>query len=181
MLRPLLVSWSLAVLSAAVPLQAQRGSPPAEVAVNGAGALPLAAHASRSYLLGTVDVYDLGVYVAGAMSRAHLSSPDVAKALRIEVTYVEDLHRSMPIDWRREFEPILEPAGTAHLRGTFAPLQHGDVVQIEYVPRRGTSIRVNGRTAADNASHDVMLAFLDHWLGQRPVSEDLKRALLGGR
>jgi hypothetical protein len=25
----------------------------------------------------------------------------------------------------------------------------------------------------------LMLAFLDHWLGQRPVSEDLKRDLLG--
>lgn len=178
MLRPLLVSSLLVVLSASVPLQAQSGAP-AEVAVNGAGSLPLAAHAGRSYLLGTVDVYDLGIYVAGPLSGARLASPDVAKALRIEVTYVEDLHRSMPLDWRREFEPILEPAGTAHLRGTFAPLQHGDVVQIEYVPRRGTSIRVNGRSAADNASHDVMLAFLDHWLGQRPVSEELKRALLG--
>jgi hypothetical protein len=95
------------------------------------------------------------------------------------VTYVEDLRRSMPLDWRRELEPLFEPAGTAHLRGTFAPLQHGDVIQIDYVPRRGTSIRVNARVAADHASHDAMLAFLDHWLGQRPVSEELKRALLG--
>jgi hypothetical protein len=29
------------------------------------------------------------------------------------------------------------------------------------------------------ASHDLILAFLDHWLGQRPVSEEIKRALLG--
>jgi hypothetical protein len=26
-------------------------------------------------------------------------------------------------------------------------------------------------------NHDLMLAFLDHWLGQRPVSEELRRAL----
>jgi hypothetical protein len=25
----------------------------------------------------------------------------------------------------------------------------------------------------------LMLAFLDHWLGQRPVSDDLNQALLG--
>jgi hypothetical protein len=30
------------------------------------------------------------------------------------------------------------------------------------------------------AHHDLMLAFLDHWLGDRPVSEDIKRTLLAG-
>jgi hypothetical protein len=30
------------------------------------------------------------------------------------------------------------------------------------------------------AHHDLMLAFLDHWLGDRPVSEELKRTLLAG-
>jgi hypothetical protein len=183
MLRALLSSCVALLCAFASDVRAARSpdgnaQPPAEVVIKGAGTVPLAAHATRSYLLDTVDLYSLAVYVAGPMDRRRLASPDVAKALRIEVTYVEDLHRPMPLDWRRELEPRLEPAGTAHLRGTFAPLQHGDVIQIEYVPRRGTSIRVNARSAADNASHDVMLAFLDHWVGQRPVSEEVKRELL---
>jgi hypothetical protein len=32
--------------------------------------------------------------------------------------------------------------------------------------------------AVSGAHHDLMLAFLDHWLGQQPVSEEIKRMLL---
>jgi hypothetical protein len=112
--------------------------------------------------------------------RAHLISPDVTKALRIVVTYREDLHRRVALDWRKELIPRLDLTATAHLRGTFAPLKEGDIVQIEYVPTKGTVVRVNRAVAVSGANHDLMLAFLDHWLGQRPVSETIKRTLLGG-
>jgi hypothetical protein len=69
----------------------------------------------------------------------------------------------------------------AQLQSTFSTLRHGDVVLVEYVPRRGTRLRVNQIVAASRASHDLMLAFLDHWLGQRPVSEDMKSALTSGQ
>jgi hypothetical protein len=84
------------------------------------------------------------------------------------------------LDWRGELIPPLEPQAVKHLRGAFGPLRHGDVVQIEYVPGRGTTVRVNRGVTASGAHHDLMLAFLDHWLGDRPVSADMKRALLGG-
>ena len=98
--------------------------------------------------------------------------------LRIDVTYREDVLRPMALDWRRELVPPLEAAGVAHLRGVFAPLQYGDSVQIEYVPAKGTTVRVNKGVAGSVAQHDLMLAFLDHWLGDRPVSEEIKRTLL---
>jgi hypothetical protein len=72
----------------------------------------------------------------------------------------------------------LEPAATAHLRGTFAPLRNGDIVLVEYVPTKGTTVRINRGVAVSGAHHDLMLAFLDHWLGQQPVSEEIKRMLL---
>jgi hypothetical protein len=112
------------------------------------------------------------------MNREHLGSASVAKALRVEVTYTDDLRRRVPFDWRGELVPTLEPVATAHLRGTFAPLQRGDVVLIEYTPARGSTVRINRAVAASEAHHDLMLAFLDHWLGQRPVSEEIKRTLL---
>jgi hypothetical protein len=66
----------------------------------------------------------------------------------------------------------------AHLLGSFAPLRHGDVVQIAFVPAKGTTVRVNKAVAVSGAPHDLMLAFLDHWLGERPVSDEIKRTLL---
>lgn len=75
--------------------------------------------------------------------------------------------------------PILQPDAMAQLRSTFSTLRHGDVVLVEYVPGHGTRLRVNRIVAASRASHDLMLAFLEHWLGQRPVSEAMKGALTG--
>ena len=153
--------------------------PPTLIA-QGSTSLSRAAHATRVHLLGGVEIYNVGVYVEGATSdRGRLLSPDVAKAVRIEIKYTEDLRRRVPFDWRRELIPVLEPAATAHLRGVFAPITAGDVVLIEYVPSKGTAVRVNDATAVSGARHELMMAFLDHWLGQRPVSEEIKRMLVG--
>ena len=171
----LFVVWSIAASA-----HAQSIHPPS-VTAEGAAPIPKAAEAARSGLLGVIDLYRLAVYVGSPVAdRAQLLSSNVPKALRIVITYEDDLFRPrFPIDWRRELIPVLEPAAVAHLQGTFAPLQHGDVVLVEYVPAKGTTVRVNKAVAVTGGSHELMLAFLDHWLGQRPVSEEVKRALMG--
>ncbi len=107
-----------------------------------------------------------------------IASEDAAKALRIEILYERDWRRPQVV-WHRELVPRLERAGAGHLESVFAPLRRGDIVLIEYAPRKGTTVRINRSIAVLGAQHELMLAFLDHWLGQRPVSEDVKRALLG--
>jgi hypothetical protein len=165
----------------AVPLHAQSGVHPQSITPEGGTPIPLAGEATRVHLLGLTELYSLAVYVPGSTSREHLLSPDVPKVLRIQIIYEEDPRNRIGIDWRGELVPRLESAATAHLRGTFAPLRGGDVVVVEYVPGRGTTVRVGKAVAVGGVNHDLMLAFLDHWLGQRPVSEDIKRALLGSR
>ncbi|HXW04448.1 MAG TPA: chalcone isomerase family protein [Vicinamibacterales bacterium] len=176
----LLCSVCIAVIGT-VAVRAQPPAPhPAELTAEGAGQLALAGEATRSHLLGAVDLYSLALYVGGPMSdRAELASSALPKALRIVALYKEDLQRAERLDWQRELVPTLNPDATAHLRRTFASLRHGDAVLIEYSPGRGTTVRVNKTAAVTDASHDVMLAFLDHWLGQRPVSEEIRRKLLG--
>jgi hypothetical protein len=148
-------------------------------APDGGVPLPLAGQATRAHFLGSVDLYGLAVYAEGGrIDPAQLAAANAAKALRIEIAYKDDLRRRLPIDWRRELVPALESAAIASLRATFAPLQQGDVVLIEYVPNKGTSVRVNKSVAVSGINHDLMLAFLDHWLGQRPVSLEIKQALL---
>jgi hypothetical protein len=165
------------VLCVASP-RANDGRPPSHLVLDGVGTVPLAAHARRTYLLDAAAIYIVAVYIDGSLDRGHLAAADVAKALRIDVTYIDDLRRRMTHDWRRELVPPLEPAATAHLRGTFAPLRNGDIVLVEYVPTKGTTVRINRGVAVSGAHHDLMLAFLDHWLGQQPVSEEIKRMLL---
>jgi hypothetical protein len=160
-------------------VHAQRAEHPPSVTPEGAAPVQKAAEATRVHLLG-LEIYSLAVYVDRSMfNRARLISPDVPKALRIEVMYKDDLRRRVTLDWRRELVPKLEPAPAALLYAAFAPLRHGDVVLIEYAPEKGTAVRVNKAVAVADANHDLMLAFLDHWLGQRPVSEEIKQTLLG--
>jgi hypothetical protein len=170
------------VLTAALPFaaHAQPVDHPSTITVQGVTSLGLAAQATRVHLLGLVEFYDIALYVeAGKRDRLTLGAADVAKALRIRVRYTEDLRRRIALDWRRELVPLLDAAAATHLHRSFAAVQQGDVVLIEYAPRQGTTVRVNKAVAVAGTSHDLMLSFLDHWLGQRPVSEEIKRALLG--
>jgi hypothetical protein len=168
------------IMSARASLGARENRPPEHITVGGSEPLRLWGDARQTHLLGTVDLYTVALYSDGAGDRARLASAEIPKALRIEVTYQDDLRRRVAIEWRRELVPPLEPPAVAHLRGSFAALRRDDVVHIEYLPQKGTTVRVNKGVAVSGAHHDLMLAFLDHWLGDRPVSEEIKRTLLAG-
>lgn len=163
------------------PALAQTADPPPAVTPGGAAALPLAGQAERARLLGTQALYSLALYSEGGRSdRGRLVAADAPKALRIAITYQDDLRRPTTREWMRELVPDLEPAEAAHLSRAFAPLRHGDVVLIEYSPAKGTTVWVNRSIAVSGGHHELMLAFLDHWIGQRPVSSEIKRALTAG-
>lgn len=174
---PWLIAGVLLTSAPASAGQAPAGEP---IATDGAERLRLAGQAQRRHLLGTVDLYEVAIYGDAGTAPQALSSAEAAKTLRITVTCDEDpRRRRVPIDWRGELVPRLEPAAAAHLRASFAPVRDGDVIAVEYTPGRGTTIRINKAVVVTGAEHDLMLAFLDHWLGDRPVSEAMKRTLLG--
>ncbi len=100
--------------------------------------------------------------------------------MRIEVTSDDDPLSPLTRPWRRELVPSLDPVAAAQLRVLTGSVRKGDVLLVHYEPGKGTTIRGNTHTIVSSAPHDLMVAFLDQWLGQRPVSEDLKRALLEG-
>ena len=152
---------------------------PASLELDGSVSVRLAAQARRAHLVGAVDLYRVAVYANVPLrDGAALSSSDEPKAIRVDVIYKPDLHRPLPIDWQRELIPGLDAGATAELRRIFMPLRGGDVLQIDYTREKGTTVRVNRDLAVSRGSHDVLLAFLDHWIGQRPLSEEMKQALL---
>jgi hypothetical protein len=167
------------IVVATASISARETRPPEQITIGERESLRLWGWAQRTHLLGAVDLYTVAVYSPAGSDYARLAAIDAPKALRIEVTHQDDLRRRVPLDWQRELVPRLDPQPIAHLRGVFAPLRTGDVVQIEYLPQKGTTVRVNRDIAMSGAHHDLMLAFLDHWLGQRPVSDEIRRTLLG--
>jgi hypothetical protein len=56
----------------------------------------------------------------------------------------------------------------------------GDVITFDWLPEVGTLVSVNGEVkGAAIAGDDVYRALLKVWLGDRPASAGLKKALLG--
>src|SRR5688572_5558609 len=95
--KPLQTALMAAVFAAMTsPASAQTAQNPASVSVDVGATLPRAAQATRVHLLGLLDLYNIALYAAGpAGDLQRLASPDVAKALRIEITYEEDFRRQL--------------------------------------------------------------------------------------
>jgi hypothetical protein len=56
----------------------------------------------------------------------------------------------------------------------------GDVIQVDWLPDAGTLVRVNGEPKGKPIpGDDVYRALLKVWLGDRPTSAGLNKALLG--
>jgi hypothetical protein len=166
----------------ALVARAQSTEHPTTLTLQDGAVLPRTATAIRTQLFGAVEVYGIALYVDPARrGPAQLRSPDVSKALRFVVLRKDDdVSRRVTIEWWRELVPTTAtPQGTDRLRDAFSALRQGDVVVVEYVSGQGTSVRMNEQAVASKVGHDLMLTFLDHWLGQRPVSEEIKQQLLG--
>ncbi|HED34418.1 MAG TPA: hypothetical protein ENJ08_09420 [Gammaproteobacteria bacterium] len=89
--------------------------------------------------------------------------------------------------WREGFENNTEKAQMAALKdrlakfNTFFTTVHaGDVVLLDYVPGKGTTVHVKGVEKGVIKGGDFNRALLAVWLGEAPVTEDLKEAMLGG-
>jgi Chalcone isomerase-like len=154
------------------------GQSPADIRV-GYTSLTVVAEGSRKDQPGGEALYSVAVYAeARPLDLAQLATAETAKALRIEVVSDDDPFSPLTRPWRRELVPRLDRAAANHLLAIVGPARKGDVLLVEYEPGKGTTIRGNTLTAVSRAPHGLMVAFLDQWLGQRPVSEDLKRTLL---
>ena len=90
-------------------------------------------------------------------------------ALRETLTPEERL----PLELRlRQFNAIFE---------ALPELREGTQIAIDYLPRRGTVISVNGEKKERIPGADFNRAVLRMWLGDRPRDPELKKALLGIR
>ena len=76
-----------------------------------------------------------------------------------------------------EFQ-VLEPS-LAAFNALFPDLRKDDRVWIDYVPGKGTEVRINDQLRGKVPGADFYRALLRVWLGREPADEDLRQALLG--
>lgn len=85
----------------------------------------------------------------------------------------------IPENWRESLKAELSYKMYNRVKEKFKDVEAGDSDQIGYIPGRGTTVILNGVRIVRDAGFGLMEAFLEQWLGKKPVSDSLKTALLG--
>jgi hypothetical protein len=133
------------------------------------------------------QVYAMGLYVQDAKADPVAQ----AGAKRVAIHMLRDVGADQFIgalaegirDNHAEAEAkALEPR-VAELGAIMAEVKEakkGMAILLDWVPGAGTQVTIDGRPAGKPiAGEDFYRALLRIWLGERPVQEDLKKALLG--
>ncbi len=61
----------------------------------------------------------------------------------------------------------------------YRDVREGDSYSLTYVPGKGTTLRLNGSPLVTIPGHDFAAAYFRIWLGDDPISESMRDALLG--
>lgn len=128
-----------------------------------------------------MDLYTLAVYVPDApIDVATMLQPGTPKLVRMDVVYDGEVPGGLPEEWRDRLREEVSREFLRTLQDLYGDLKGGDTVAVAYAPDRGTTLAVNEEQVAARPGHGTMEAMLRLFVGQDPVSENMKRLLLQG-
>jgi len=67
----------------------------------------------------------------------------------------------------------------AQFNDLFITVKEGDVINLDFIPNKGTSVIINNKTMGLVKGDDFFVAVLKIWLGDEPADSDLKEGMLG--
>ena len=111
-----------------------------------------------------------------------------ARANRIVMHFLYDEveKKKLVNAWIEGFEDNIESEKLSALKDRldkfnemFSNLHQGDVVLLDYIPQQGTRVTIKGENKGLIEGKDFNRALLSVWLGEDPVTEELKDAMLG--
>ncbi|NUN13239.1 MAG: chalcone isomerase family protein [Myxococcales bacterium] len=142
--------------------------------------------------LGTREatVFNVNVYVAGLYLEQ--KSSDAAAILsstgtkRLVLKFVRDVERDDIVDaWSDGFEKNAKgqlgalKSKISKLNGWMADMAEGENLSFTYIPQKGTTVEINGKSKGTIDGDDFARALFSIWLGSSPPNSGLKSGLLG--
>ncbi len=132
-------------------------------------------------------VYVGALYLPARTTKAqNVITPDEAMAVRMHFTY-----KNVP---KKKFLASLEGGFVKATNGAVAPIRErmdklfsvlpkkfttNDVLDLVYTPGRGVVITFNGKYLAEVPGLDFKQAMMGIWLGDQPITNKLKKEMLG--
>lgn len=169
-------AWSreIAGVEVAESLQGQDG---VELKLNGAGI--------RSKLF--FKIYIAQLYLENPSSAAQaVISVDGQKKMVMHFLYDEVSAEKLIEGWNKGFEDNLDEhkrtaiaAQIKEFNSMFETVKKGDEIVLDYLPGTGTSVTIKGDSKGTIAGKPFADALFAIWLGEKPVTSDLKADLLG--
>ncbi len=132
-------------------------------------------------------IYVGALYLADKQSDANaLLAKDAASRMMMHITYDEVPREKLVDAWIEGFNSNNSEATMQLIQqkldrfnGWFTDLKQGDVVLLDYLPAEGTRVTIKGVQKGVIEGREFNRALLSVWLGEDPVTEELKDALLG--
>lgn len=132
-------------------------------------------------------IYIAALYLKNpSKNAAEIIASDSAKRIVMHFLYDEVAAEKLVAGWNDGFEDNLSDDELKSLstdikqfNQMFETLKEGDVVTLDYLPKQGTRITIKGVNKGIIKGAAFNQALLKIWLGDEPVTDDLKEALLG--
>ena len=177
--------WSLAAPTHAMDLDGVRVENRASL-----GGLSLVLNGAGLRRFIVFDVYVLALYLPEPVHDAHsVLDRDMPRQVRITLLHDVSADRNVEL-LRKGLDANNSPQSLTAIEGQVEQfldlIRHmetfpkGSVIQLDYLPGEGTQVWLNHHLAGSFAGEAFNRAILRIWLGDHPVQQSLKTALLGG-
>jgi hypothetical protein len=128
-----------------------------------------------------LDIYLLSVYLpAGTPLSGQIDNRDIGKVFLLDVLYDGNMPDDLPNLWREPLADEISAELLAILQDQYDRVQTDDRVEFGYYPGFGEELRINEEPVLREPGRELMPALIELWLGDDPVSNNLRRLLISG-
>ena len=132
-------------------------------------------------------IYIAALYVQNPSSDpGRLLASNEARRMTMHFLYDEVERQKLVDGWNEGFENNLDAEQLNALKpridrfnALFETMKRGEQIHLDYVPGQGTAVVIRGQLKGQVPGEDFNRALMKIWLGDYPVGDDLKQALLG--
>lgn len=129
-----------------------------------------------------MDIYLLAIYLPEqGHTLSEIQGNTIGRIFLLDVLYEGNLPDDIPGLWREPLAEEISAELLEILQEQYDRVDSGDRVEIAYQPDQGEVLRINGEVVIRDQGRELMPALTDLWLGDDPVSGNLKRLLLNGQ
>lgn len=136
----------------------------------------LAASGIRTYAF--IDVYQCSLYfLEPGKVRKTLLEQKQPVTIQIKIL-TSELPGQVPDAWKETIKPEVSDKVYKRFKRNFRILEEGDELLFSYIPGQATLLYLNREKVFSDPGPSLMFSLLEQWIGEDPISDDLKNTLI---